>query len=186
MVLAVVLILVLAVQGAIVAGVANVADMTLVLAALDVALAMAAVAVGAVLLEPRPALLPEPVARIQRETDGAADNAILAKLDDLMNEGEIWRREGLSVGALAQEVGLPEHKLRAIINSRLGHRNFAEFVNSRRIDAAQRQLVDPALAKTPISKIAYDLGFASLGPFNRAFKEATGITPTEWRRRGLQ
>jgi AraC-like DNA-binding protein len=99
-----------------------------------------------------------------------------------MTGDEVWRREGLTVGALAAEVGVPEHRLRVLINGRLGHRNFAAFINARRIEAARRQLADPAFADTPVSKIAYDLGFASLGPFNRAFKEATGQTPTEWRR----
>ncbi|MGP8122947.1 MAG: helix-turn-helix domain-containing protein, partial [Xanthobacteraceae bacterium] len=30
--------------------------------------------------------------------------------------------------------------------------------------------------------IALDAGFQSLGPFNRAFKSETGVTPTEYRR----
>jgi AraC-like DNA-binding protein len=33
--------------------------------------------------------------------------------------------------------------------------------------------------------IALDLGYASLGPFNRAFKEMTGITPTAYRQQEL-
>ena len=33
--------------------------------------------------------------------------------------------------------------------------------------------------------IALDLGYGSLGPFNRAFKEATGMTPTGYRERAI-
>jgi AraC-like DNA-binding protein len=33
--------------------------------------------------------------------------------------------------------------------------------------------------------IALAAGFQSIGPFNRAFKAATGQTPTEFRRRNL-
>jgi AraC-like DNA-binding protein len=33
--------------------------------------------------------------------------------------------------------------------------------------------------------IAMDAGFQSLGPFNRAFKADTGLTPTEFRRDAL-
>ena len=33
--------------------------------------------------------------------------------------------------------------------------------------------------------IAFDLGYGSLGPFNRAFRAATEVTPTEWRRQAL-
>ena len=67
------------------------------------------------------------------------------------------------------------------INDRLGHRNFADFVNSRRIEAAKQVLADPAQARTTVAAIAYELGFASLGPFNRAFKAQTGLSPREWR-----
>jgi len=37
----------------------------------------------------------------------------------------------------------------------------------------------------PILTIALDAGFGSIGPFNRAFKTHTGLTPTEYRRARL-
>ena len=55
----------------------------------------------------------------------------------------------------------------------------------RRIVAARHALADPNHARTPVSAIAYQMGFGSVGPFNRAFKSATGLTPTEWRRKSL-
>lgn len=113
-----------------------------------------------------------------------ADRAALGKLEAAMDAGEAWRREGLTIGALAEEVGVPEHRLRRLINDHLGERNFAAFVNARRIEAAKARLVDPAHAQASVSAIAFELGFASLGPFNRAFKDATGLTPSEWRRQG--
>lgn len=115
----------------------------------------------------------------------AGDRLLLTKLESLMAESQAWKREGLTIGALAEEVGAPEHKLRRLINDHLGFRNFAAFVNARRIDAAKARLADPARARDTVSTIAFDLGFGSLGPFNRAFKEVTGQTPTEWRRERL-
>jgi AraC-like DNA-binding protein len=110
-----------------------------------------------------------------------ADRLILARLDKAMNESEVWRGEDLSIGALAALVGAPEHRLRKLINGTLGHRNFADYVNGRRIEAAKVALSDPEQALKSVSTIAYELGFASLGPFNRAFRAATGVTPTAWR-----
>lgn len=115
----------------------------------------------------------------------AGDQLVLSRLEEVMGAGEAWRREGLTIGALAQGVGVPEHRLRRLINDHLGHRNFAAFVNAYRIATAQRRLADPAAARTPVSAVAFELGFASLGPFNRAFKEATGQTPSEWRKAQL-
>lgn len=114
----------------------------------------------------------------------AAQRLMLEKLNALMAAGG-WRREGLTIGQVAAELGEPEHRVRRLINQGLGHRNFADFVNSFRIEAARARLADPAQARTTIAAIAFDLGYGSLGPFNRAFREATGSTPTEWRRQAL-
>jgi AraC-like DNA-binding protein len=122
---------------------------------------------------------PSPDARAE-----AADRQLIDALSALM-AAEAWRREGLTIGDLAAELSVPEHRLRRLINQRLGHRNFADFLNGHRIEAAKRRLSDPAEARTTIAAIAFDLGFGSLGPFNRAFRAETGASPTEWRRQAL-
>jgi AraC-like DNA-binding protein len=50
---------------------------------------------------------------------------------------------------------------------------------------ATQALSDPTQRAVPISTIALDAGFQSLGPFNRAFKAETGVTPSEFRERAL-
>lgn len=144
------------------------------------------VAIAAVFLQARPSGVIAP----RRSAGGAggrteaAERLMLGKLNQLMGEGA-WRREGLTIGEVARQLEEPEHRLRRLINQRLGHRNFADFVNSYRIEAAKRRLADPQDARTTIAAIAFDLGYGSLGPFNRAFRAATGATPTEWRREAL-
>jgi AraC-like DNA-binding protein len=144
-------------------------------------------AIAAVFLQARPsgAIAPR---RAAGGVDGraeAAERLMLGKLNELMSEGA-WRREGLTIGEVARQLGEPEHRLRRLINQRMGHRNFADFVNGYRIEAAKARLADPQDARTTIAAIAFDLGYGSLGPFNRAFRAATGATPTEWRRHALQ
>ena len=154
-----------------------------------VVLASLAVAGAVILLRPEPLLVEAASAsgRITPLTAAAvldltpADRLILARLETAMDQDEVWRGEDLSITALAALVGAPEHRLRRLINGVLGHRNFADYVNGRRIEAGKTALAAPDLALKSISTIAYDLGFASLGPFNRAFRAATGITPSEWR-----
>ena len=72
--------------------------------------------------------------------------------------------------------------MRRLINGQLGHRNFSAFVNGYRLAEAEAALADPGQAEVPILTIALDAGFGSIGPFNRAFKSHTGLTPTEYRR----
>ena len=154
------------------------------------ALAALCVAGCYVFLEGRAALFGAAVPRGEPATEGVrldpADQAALDRLAAIVDKDEAWRREGLTIAALAAEVGTPEHRLRRLINDRLGHRNFAAYINVRRIEAAKRILSDPTQARTTIAAVAFDLGFGSLGPFNRAFKEATGATPTEWRKQAFE
>lgn len=110
----------------------------------------------------------------------AADAAVLQRVEAAMAEN-IWRQEGLSIAQLAAHVDAPEHRVRRAINKGLGYRNFAQFVNERRIDAAKAILSDPVRADTPILSIAYDVGFASIGPFNRAFRDKFGKSPSDYR-----
>ena len=131
------------------------------------------------MFEVRRAVFDPPAARQPKE-DTDAD--LVAALDRIMNDEQAWREEGLGIGALASRLGVPEHRLRRLINGRLGHSNFPSFINGYRIEAAKQRLSDPAERDRPVAQIAFDLGFTSLSPFNRAFKEATGQTPSAWRR----
>lgn len=115
----------------------------------------------------------------------AADRLLLDRLEAEMAEG-LWRREGLTIGGLAAHLSVPEHRLRRLINGALGHRNFPAFINARRIAAARAALDDPARAHEPILSIAHEVGFASLGPFNRAFRQFSGCSPRDYRRDALE
>lgn len=142
---------------------------------------------GYALLRLDPAMVREPVRPGKSaeptgpELSPGADSHALKRLARVMDEDEVWRREDLSIRSLADLLSLPEHRLRRLINGALGYRNFAAFVNARRIEAAKAALTDPDQGRRPVSAIAFDLGFGSLGPFNRAFRDATGMSPTEWR-----
>ena len=110
------------------------------------------------------------------------DQALLRRLEHLMTVERAYRREGLTIGLLSAELGVPEYRLRQLINEGLGHRNFNAFLNRYRIEEAKAALADPAQTEVPVLTIAMDAGFQSLAPFNRAFRAATGLTPTEFRR----
>jgi AraC-like DNA-binding protein len=125
----------------------------------------------------------KPTPALPREDD--VDAGELGRLNALMEREQAWRQEGLTIGKLAERLGLPEYRLRRLINKGLGHRNFAAYLNGYRIEAAKAALSDPAKRRLPVLTIALDLGFGSIGPFNRAFKDATGATPTEFRRAQL-
>ncbi|MFI5002488.1 MAG: helix-turn-helix domain-containing protein [Reyranellales bacterium] len=110
------------------------------------------------------------------------DQGLVAALERLMTVERAYRQDGLTIGALAQKLDLPEYRLRRLINQALGYRNFNSFLNYYRISEAKTALADASQAGVPVLTIALDAGFSSLGPFNRAFKAETGMTPSEFRR----
>lgn len=103
------------------------------------------------------------------------------KLDAAMADG-YFRTPGLTIAGLAAHLGTPEHRLRALINQRLGYRNFSAFLNRYRIAEARAILADRAQVDLPVLTLAMDLGYNSLPTFNRAFRAETGQTPTDFRR----
>lgn len=109
------------------------------------------------------------------------DAAAYRRLLQLMETERAYLEPGLTIGGLAGKVGVPEHQLRALINGALGHRNFSSFLNGYRIAHAKAELSDPGKARLQILTIALDSGFSSLAPFNRAFRAAEGVTPSEFR-----
>jgi AraC-like DNA-binding protein len=114
-----------------------------------------------------------------------AEERLAIALQRLMHDERAYRSEDLSVASLAARLAVPEYRLRRLINQRLGHRNFNTYVNGFRLDEARDALADPARRELPVLTIALEAGFQSIGPFNRAFKADTGLTPTEFRREKL-
>ena len=153
-----------------------------VLAGIVAAIAYAMMRVDGADLFPAAAEAAPAIAASQPVGEDAADQRLIDALVRLMADERIYRQENISIGVLAGRLKIPEYRLRRLINQGLGYRNFNVFLNSHRIEEAKAALADPAQAEVPVITIAMDSGFQSLGPFNRAFKAVTGVTPTEYRR----
>lgn len=134
---------------------------------------------------PAPAGPPVTMPAVPPAGSDPADERLAQALDALMREQHAYRDEDLGIASLARRLGAPEYRLRRVINQRLGHRNFNAFINGWRLAEAQAALADPGRRERPVLSIALEAGFQSIGPFNRAFKAATGLTPTEFRRQKL-
>ena len=116
------------------------------------------------------------------KTQSVDDPLLNAKLKTLMEEQKIYKKEGLTIRELAELMNEQEYRLRRLINGQLGVRNFNDFLNQYRINNACEILSDPAQTRKTILEIAYDLGYQSIGPFNKAFKDLKGATPTAYRK----
>jgi AraC-like DNA-binding protein len=109
----------------------------------------------------------------------AVDAALVERIREAMQVQHLYRQENLTVAALARAIGSQEYLVRRAINGHLGHRNFHDFLNSYRLgDAVTRLRSQP---QRPILSIALDVGYGSIGPFNRAFRARFRMTPSEYR-----
>ena len=113
--------------------------------------------------------------------DVAKASPALQRLQQAMTVEHAYRREGLSVATLAADLGIGEAALRVLINQQLGYRNFNDFLHAYRIREACERLRSAEDARLPVLSIALDVGYGSIGPFNRAFKSRIGMTPTRFR-----
>lgn len=110
------------------------------------------------------------------------DPEVLKQLKILISDDRVYLQEGLTIRLLAERMEVQEYKLRRVINYKLGFRNFNDFLNSHRIQDACEMILDQQHPDKTILEIAYEVGYASLGPFNKAFKQHTNSTPTQYKK----
>lgn len=108
------------------------------------------------------------------------DRRLAAGILRLLDVEACHREPEIKVGDLARRLGSVEHRVSRAITHGLGERNFNQLVNRYRIRDACRLLEDPSSELT-VLEISLEAGFASLGPFNRAFKATLGVTPSAYR-----
>ena len=85
------------------------------------------------------------------------------------------REPGLSVARIAAQLRLSPSTLhRAWAGEPC---SLADWIWSQRLDAARRDLCDPALAARSVSEIAFSWGFNDAAHFSRAFRARFGCSP---------
>lgn len=85
-------------------------------------------------------------------------------------------REPISLTSVADALGYSATHLSHLFSEKFKI-GFSQFISTMRIEDAKKML----RGETPITCIALDCGFGSMRNFNRAFKAATGRTPSEYR-----
>ncbi|WP_374571283.1 helix-turn-helix domain-containing protein [Phenylobacterium sp.] len=110
----------------------------------------------------------------------AEDARLAERLMRMLADEDLAARPELKIGEVAARLGEPEYRVSQCISAALGFANFNRWINHHRIARAKALLADPAERRS-ILEIAFACGFASLGPFNRAFRDDTGMTPRAYR-----
>tara|TARA_R110000822_G_scaffold5129_20_gene22207 strand:- start:3878 stop:5587 length:1710 start_codon:yes stop_codon:yes gene_type:complete len=100
-------------------------------------------------------------------------------LDRLMLEEEPYIDPNLTLPILAEMMEIPSNHLSQLLNEGYG-KNFADFVNSYRLEAFKAKVADKSQRHLTILALAYDSGFNSKTVFNTYFKKTMGTTPSAY------
>lgn len=115
----------------------------------------------------------------EKRPSTAEDRQLAERLMRLLREDAIHTEPELRIADVARRLNEPEHRVSRAISAGLGFANFNRLINHHRIEQAKRHLASDD--DRSILEIALECGFGSIGPFNRAFKAETGVTPRAYR-----
>ena len=105
---------------------------------------------------------------------------VLARLSELMDSEQLYRKENLNLNSLAENLKITPHQLSSILNEKL-NRNFRSYVNEYRIREAEQLLIEKP--ETGVLEISMTVGFNSKSAFYSAFQKETGCLPAEFRKK---
>ena len=109
---------------------------------------------------------------------GIDSDAVLKKLEAIMEQDKIFQHANLKVHRLAKILGIQAYQLSEIINVKLSM-SFPQYLKNQRVEAAKTLILERPEDK--LLTIALDCGFSSLSSFNDSFKTITGLTPSQYR-----
>jgi AraC-like DNA-binding protein len=107
------------------------------------------------------------------------DIALAGNVRKILSEEKLYRAMELSREMLAKKLAVTENQLSRVIN-KFFSQNFNSLINGYRVDEARARLENES---TPVTTIAFEVGFNSIPSFNRVFKQVTGLSPSEYRGR---
>jgi AraC-like DNA-binding protein len=122
----------------------------------------------------------EPVAT----PEGAEEDVphLMQRINDVMESQKLYKNSELKLSDLANAVGSNRRAVSDCINSQAGN-SFNQYVNTFRTEHAKRIIRQYPDRK--LSDIYVESGFANETSFFRTFKALTGMTPKEWKDKGL-
>ena len=115
---------------------------------------------------------------IQYEQLGSIDSAQLLQLANCLHFMDSHLEAPLHLADLARAAGMSERSLSRSFHSALGQSPIEYLLNVRLQRAEELLLAGP----TPISQIAFEVGFGDANYFTRQFRKRRGLSPRQFRK----
>ncbi|MCP4147722.1 MAG: helix-turn-helix domain-containing protein [bacterium] len=104
------------------------------------------------------------------------------RIEEAVKQLEDARASQKSIQQIAGEVGFNSQSAFNRAFKKHTRQTPSDFINRYRIEQAVKKLTDPEEQKKNIQQIANEVGFSSQSAFNRAFKNITGKTPSQFKK----
>ncbi len=105
---------------------------------------------------------------------------IVVNMKNRFETDKIYKDSQITLQALAEKMNTSRNNLSRILNEEL-HINFYDLLRKYRIQDAIALLT--ANAEMNILQVAHEVGFNNKATFNQSFKQETGLTPKEYRKK---
>ncbi|MDY8135098.1 helix-turn-helix domain-containing protein [Aquimarina sp. 2201CG5-10] len=109
------------------------------------------------------------------------NNVYFKELEFLMKEAKLYRDPNLGLESVAKRLKISSNYLSQLVN-KLTDQNFADYINSFRVEDAKSKLRNTNFINYTIVSIALEAGFNSKSTFYSAFKKITGVSPSIYRK----
>ena len=106
-------------------------------------------------------------------------NDLHLRLKHLMVIEKLFTEPELTLADLSGRLGVHSNYLSQVINAMEGV-NFYDYINSLRVEEFKRLALLPENQKYTLLALAFECGFNSKSAFNRCFKKATDLSPSEY------
>lgn len=114
---------------------------------------------------------------IRKKIDETILESVKKKLTYIMEVEKIYQNTDINLDKLAGALEINRHLLSQLLNEHL-YKNFYQYINEYRIEAACKMLVSKPYS---IEHIGYEVGFRSKSAFFSVFKKMKGTTPYKYK-----
>lgn len=113
------------------------------------------------------------------------DGEFATQVKALIVESNLFLQPNLKIADIARLLDVSEYKVSQVFRHNFKARNFNQYINEMRVQHAKTLLADESKQGWSVLVVGLESGFASVGPFSRAFKAYTGCTPNQYRQARL-
>ena len=114
------------------------------------------------------------------ESTNSTNKILKQDIIAIMEQESLYLKTDLTIHQLSKKVNSNSKSVSYLLNNEF-NKNFVTFVNEYRIQKAKFLLANPEFKNYTIEAISQEVGFNSKSAFNRAFKQITEVTPSQYK-----